>query len=72
MELKDFAKKVLDMRNAQRDYFRKRDFILLEKAKRLELEVDLLVNESIGGNLFESNPQQKQRPDAGRSVQQGS
>lgn len=40
METKEFYAKVAEMRKMQKEYFKKRDVIVLKKAKELEREVD--------------------------------
>lgn len=40
MTTKEFIQKVIEMRDAQREYFRTRSHLYLEKAKSLEKEVD--------------------------------
>lgn len=47
-ELHDFTKLVAEMRAAQKAYFRNRDGNNLEKAKRLEKEVDNRIRELDG------------------------
>lgn len=45
MDLKVFARKVQEMRNAQKSYFRTRGNAALQEAKRLEKLIDDNVNE---------------------------
>jgi hypothetical protein len=53
------AKSVKDLRDVQKLYFKSRDVIVLQKAKHLEKEVDLMVESVLSykhpetGNLFE-------------------
>lgn len=46
------AQLVLHMRQAQRRYFKERDNRLLERAKLLEWEVDIAVNQILNPTLF--------------------
>ena len=55
---KELATKVKAMREAQNEYFRTKQFSCLDKARKIEREVDGMVNEvlthvdAIPGNLF--------------------
>lgn len=51
MDIKDLAKKVKDMRDAQKQYFKLRDAESLKKSKALETEVDKAVGAVIGGQV---------------------
>jgi hypothetical protein len=42
----NFIKVVKDMRSAQKEYFKTRNYIILENAKKLEREVDKLLEEN--------------------------
>ena len=45
MSQAQFILLVRDMRNAQKNYFRTRDKIVLEESKRLEREVDAVIKQ---------------------------
>lgn len=40
MNAKEFFDKVVEMRKLQKEYFRKRDAMVLKKAKEIEAEID--------------------------------
>lgn len=40
MNAKEFFDKVVEMRKLQKEYFKKRDAIVLKKAKEIEKEID--------------------------------
>lgn len=44
-DLVDFARLVSEMRRVQRNFFRTRDYTLVERAKQLERQVDEVVRE---------------------------
>lgn len=47
---------VAEMRKAQKDFFRKRDYAILEKAKELEKQVDQYLDELENGpDLFKGS-----------------
>jgi hypothetical protein len=45
MTVEELARKVLKMRRAQKEYFRTRSSAVLEESKRLEKQVDQVVDE---------------------------
>lgn len=54
MTIEELAEKVAKMRQAQNDYFRLRTGSVLEKARKLEREVDLILSEIVKSkSLFE-------------------
>lgn len=40
MNAKEFFDKVVEMRRLQKEYFRKRDAMILKKSKQVEAEID--------------------------------
>ena len=49
----EFEKLVSDMRKAQKDFFRTRDYAVMRKAKELEKQVDQYLDEQVNGpDLF--------------------
>ena len=45
------------MRNAQKDFFRNRDYAVMRKAKELEKQVDKYLDEQVNGpDLFKELP----------------
>ena len=58
---KDLAAKVKEMRDTQKEFFKTKQFPALDKARRLEREVDGMIDtvlaygQPVTGNLFEAN-----------------
>ena len=49
--MKEFIKLIEEMRNAQKEYFKGRNYQSLEKSKRLERQVDFKVKEYLDTQL---------------------
>jgi hypothetical protein len=47
INIKEFATKVQEMRQAQNEYFRTKQFAAMDRAKKLEREVDTMVKECL-------------------------
>ena len=50
--MNEFEKLVFEMRKAQKEYFKTRDKVILEKSKQLERQVDEYLNKKVNPNLF--------------------
>ena len=53
----EFEQLVAEMRKAQKDFFRTRNYKILEKSKELEKQVDQYLDEQVNGpDLFKELP----------------
>jgi len=59
-QMREFVKKVQEMREAQKEYFRSRSSAALEAAKQLETYVDGMVKFFNRQQHFQAQQQQKQ------------